>query len=83
MHLVFPLRILYNHCFQILQGITVVTREIENNGYARFFGGGGGGVNKVHYSLCENGECFACPWTCDILVDLLRTVTTVEGRETR
>ena len=35
-----------------------------------FFLGGGGGVNKVHYSLCENGECFACPWTYDILVDL-------------
>ena len=70
MHLVFPLRILYNHCFQILQGITVVTREIENNGYAKFFFFLGRGVNKVHYSLCENGECFACPWTCDILVDL-------------
>ena len=39
MHLVFPLRILHNHCFQILQGITVVPREIENNGYAKFFGG--------------------------------------------
>ena len=70
MYLVFPLRILYNHCFQILQGITVGTREIENNGYAKFFFFFGGGVNKVHYSLCENGECFACPWTCDILVDL-------------
>ena len=31
MHLVFPLRILHNQCFQILQGITVVPREIENN----------------------------------------------------
>ena len=51
----FPLRILHNHCFQILQGITVVPREIENNGYAKFWG-----VNKVHYGLCENGEYFAC-----------------------
>ena len=58
MHLVFPLRILHNHCFQILQGITVVPREIENNGYAmvmQFWG-----VNKVNYGLCENGEYFAC-----------------------
>ena len=41
--------------FQILQGITVVPREIENNGYEKFWG-----VNKVHYGLCENGEYFAC-----------------------
>ena len=59
-HLVFPLRILHNQCFQILQGITVVRREIEkieieNNGYAKFWG-----VNKVNYGLCENGEYFAC-----------------------
>ena len=54
-HLVFPLRILHNQCFQILQGITVVPREIENNGYAQFWG-----VNKVNYGLCENGEYFAC-----------------------
>ena len=44
--------------FPILLGITVVAREIENNGFAKFFflGGGGGGVNNVHYSLCENGQ---------------------------
>ena len=54
-HLVFPLRILHNQCFQILQGITVVPREIENNAYAKFWG-----VNKVNYGLCENGEYFAC-----------------------
>ena len=53
-HLVFPLRILHNQCFQILQGITVVPREIENNGYAKR------GVNKENYGLCENGEYFAC-----------------------
>ena len=55
-YLVFPLRILHNHCFQILQGIfnTVVPREIKNNGDAKFWG-----VNKVLYGLCENGEYFA------------------------
>ena len=43
----------------------------------------GGGVNKVHYGLCENGEYFACSWTSHILVDLCRTVTTVERPGTR
>ena len=50
----FPLRSLHNHCLQTLQGIKVVPREIENNGYAKFLG-----ANKVHYGLCENGEYFA------------------------
>ena len=40
--------------FPILLGITVVPREIENNGYAKFWG-----VNKVHCGLCENGQ-FQC-----------------------
>ena len=38
MHLVFPLTILHNQGFQFLQGITVVPREIENNGSASFGG---------------------------------------------
>ena len=46
-----PPRILHTHCFQLLQGNTVVPREIEDNGYAKFCG-----VNKLHYGLCENGE---------------------------
>ena len=34
----------------------MVPREIQDNGYAKFFGGWGW-VNKVHYNgLCENGE---------------------------
>ena len=38
--------------------------EIENNGYATARkslarAGGGGGVNMLHYGLCDNGElCF-------------------------
>ena len=42
--------------------VTVVLAEIQDNGFAKFgagrgWGGGGvGGVNKVHYGLCENGE---------------------------
>ena len=35
--------------------ITVVPREIEDDGYANL-GGGGGGVNKGHYGLWEKGE---------------------------
>ena len=63
-----PPQILHNHCFQFLLGNTVVPREIEDNGYAFFFGGGGVvGVNKVHYGLCENS-------------DILRTVP--DGNET-
>ena len=42
---------LHNHCFQFLLGITVVPREIEDNGYAKLWG-----KNTVHYGLCENGQ---------------------------
>ena len=42
---------LRNLCFQFLLGITVVLIEIQDNGYAKFWG-----VNKVHYGLCENDE---------------------------
>ena len=31
--------------------VTIVPTEIENSGYAKFWG-----VSKVHYGLCENGE---------------------------
>ena len=37
-----------NRCFQFPLG---VTREIEDNGYTKFVGGGGG-----KQGLCENGE---------------------------
>ena len=46
-----PTKILHNHCFQFLLGVTVVPREIMDNGCAKFWG-----VNKVHYGLCQNGE---------------------------
>ena len=57
MNLVFPPKILHNHCFQFLLSITMITvapREIEDDGYAKLVGGGG--LNKVHYGLCEKGE---------------------------
>ena len=52
-----PPKILHNYCFQFLLGNTVVPREIEENGYAFFWGDRGGReaglveVNKVHYGL--------------------------------
>ena len=33
-----PPKILRNHCFQFILGITVAPREIEDNGYAKFWG---------------------------------------------
>ena len=65
MHLVNPPNIFRKHCFQFLLGITVVAKEIEDNGDEFFFfaavgGGGRGEVNKVHHGLCENGKWRAC-----------------------
>ena len=56
MHLIPPpphptAKIVHNHYFQFPLGIRIVLREIEGNGYAKLWG-----VNKVHYSLSENGE---------------------------
>ena len=45
-----PSKILHNLCFPLLLGITAVTREIENNAYAKF-----GGANKVHYGRWARG----------------------------
>ena len=44
MHLVYPQIFLYNHRFQFLLGITVVSREVEDNGSETF---GGGGVRSL------------------------------------
>ena len=64
MHLVYPpthppSQILHNHCLGFLLGQLLYPGEIGNNGYAKFGGwgvGGGGGVNKKHYGLCESSE---------------------------
>ena len=37
-----------------MRDIQKKAREIEDSGYAKLWEGGG--VNKVHYGLCENGE---------------------------
>ena len=56
-----PPKILHDHSgyYMTILGITVVPREIQDNGYDFFFLGGGGGVrgiNKVHDGPCENGK---------------------------
>ena len=47
----FTSKILLNHCIKFLPGITVIPREMEDKGYAKFWG-----VNKVYYGLRKNGE---------------------------
>ena len=47
MHFVYPLV----PKFQFFLGITVVQREIKDNGYVKFWR-----VNKVQHGLCENDE---------------------------
>ena len=57
MRLCLPTKILQNHCFQFLLRNIVVLREVEDNDNIIFlFFWGGGGRNKVHYDICENGE---------------------------
>ena len=36
--------------------ITVVPREMEDNGYGNFLGGWGGGGKQGEYGLCESGH---------------------------
>ena len=48
-------KILHNHCFQFLPGITVVPKEIEDNGYAEFWG-----LRKVHYCIIVNVKMVNC-----------------------
>ena len=43
-----------------LLGRLYYAREIGNNGYPKF--GGGGRVNNVHYGLCKNGEFSHIPF---------------------
>ena len=50
-----PPKILHNLFFPFLLGITTIPREIENNVYAKFGGGGWWGANKVHYGECGSG----------------------------
>ena len=53
-----PPKILQNHCLGFLLRRLLHPEEIGNNGYAKFFLGGSGGVNKVLYGLCESSELY-------------------------
>ena len=47
------IKIMDNLCFSFLLAIKAVPREIENNAYAKFFlgeGGGGGGIRRSLYT---------------------------------
>ena len=46
-------KILNNLCFLFLLGITVVPREIKDNGLCKILR-----ANKAHYGLCENSELY-------------------------
>ena len=50
-----PPKNLHTLCFSFLLGTTAVPRDTENNAYAKFWGGGWGGANKVHYGKFGNG----------------------------
>ena len=51
----FPSKSLHNPSFQFLLGITVVPREIKDNGYAFFFKGGGARCIMVYVKKVNNG----------------------------
>ena len=51
MHPCLAPQIFHTHCFQFLLGITVVLREIKNNGYEKFWG-----VSKLNSVLYGNAE---------------------------
>ena len=42
-----PPKILHNLCFSLLLGIAAIPRAIENNGYAKFGGGGWGQIRHI------------------------------------
>ena len=52
-HLVYPPEFCITYCFQLLLGITVVPREIQDSGYAKFWGAKHGALRSM---TCENGE---------------------------
>ena len=76
-------KILHNHCFQFLPGITVVPKEIEDNGYAEFWG-----LRKVHYCIIVNVKMVNCHFfyffcsliLLSILINLKKQVYVIKWR---
>ena len=67
LHIVYPHNILHNHCFEFLLGITVVLREVENNGHAV----------KMKLRLGVDGK--ALEWFASYLADRTQRVTVNDG----
>ena len=59
-------KIIHNHCFHFLLGITVDPREIEGKGYAKFWGG-------KQSALQSNVKMVNIPWFIRLLADRLFT----------
>ena len=59
-HGVYP-KILHKHCFLFILVMTVVWWELENNAYAKYWGEGGGRVNRLYCKQCENGKFWSLP----------------------
>ena len=52
-----PPQFLHNLCFSFLFCIIAIPRELKNNAYAKFSGGGSGGwADEVHYGKCGSGS---------------------------
>ena len=52
-----PIKILHNHCFQFPLVLYSSQEKSKTVVMKKKWGGEGGGVNKVHFGLGENGEC--------------------------
>ena len=59
-HGVYP-KILHKHCFLFILVMTVVWWELEDNAYAKYWGEGGGRVNRLYCKQCENGKFWSLP----------------------
>ena len=55
MHLVFPTKFCTTIAFDFSWD-DCTQEKLETMFMPFFVGGGGGGINKVYYGLCENGE---------------------------
>ena len=50
-----PPKLLHSHCLQFPLGHENVTREVEDNAYANFWG-----IKEMYYGICASRECATC-----------------------
>ena len=63
-------------------GISAIPRETEDTNYAKcfsFWGGGGGGANKVYYGRCANGEWLLFSHSSTVAVSYSKGASTSKG----